>query len=283
MIEMLTLEPLSEAIGSEVSGIDLALLRPDADFDRIREAWLRTSILLFRGQTLTPPQLIALTRRFGEIVTYTRSENAHPDYPEVLVLSNLCRDGKRIGSPASGRYWHSDGHFLKTPPAATFLYGVEVPPTGGDTWFCNMQAAYEALPSELKRRLDGLKVIISRVQSRPYNYPEKPPVTPEERAAWPDMPHPLVRTHPVTGRKALYIGGNVPWRVEGMPPEESEPLITGLQAFAIRPEFLYVHRWRAGDVILWDNRSSMHKATAYDEVNHRRLMYRTTIEGDEPY
>ncbi|HZX87458.1 MAG TPA: TauD/TfdA family dioxygenase [Reyranella sp.] len=280
---MLSFRPLNDVIGAEVSGVDLAEPLSPADFDRIKAVWFDRTILVFRGQSMTPAQQIAFTRLFGELVVYTRSTNALPGHPEVLVLSNLTRDGKPIGSPASGRYWHSDGHYLKQPPSASLLYGIEVPPTGGHTWFANMQAAYDALPDATKQRIDGRKVIISRVQSRPYNYPNKPPVTEQERAAWPDMPQPLVRTHPETGRKALYVGGNVPWQVEGMPVEESDVLIPQLQAFATRPEFTYVHHWRAGDVILWDNRSSMHRATAYDQIGGRRLMHRTTVAGDEAY
>lgn len=279
---MLQLRPLSDALGTEVAGVDLRESLPARDFDRLYEAWIDTTVLLFRGQTMSPAEQIRFTRRFGEVVSYTRSENALRDHPEVLVLSNLRDGGKPVGSPASGRYWHSDGHYLREPPAGSLLLAIEVPPSGGDTWFSNMQAAYEALPDATKRDLQGLRVVISRVQSRPYNYPNKPPVTEAERAAWPDMPQPLVRTHPVSGRKALYVGGNVPWRIEGMPVDESAPLITALQQFAIQPQFIYVHKWRAGDAILWDNRSSMHRATAYDEVNHRRHMHRTTILGDVP-
>jgi taurine dioxygenase/putative 2-oxoglutarate oxygenase len=139
------------------------------------------------------------------------------------------------------------------------------------------------LPEATKQQLTGLKVIISRVQSRPYNYPDRPSLTAEEKAAWIDMPQPIVRTHPVNGRKALYTGGNVPWRVEGMPEEESAPLVTFAQEFSIRPEFTYCHKWRAGDIILWDNRSAMHRATAYDSNIYRRHMHRTTIAGDLPY
>jgi alpha-ketoglutarate-dependent taurine dioxygenase len=280
---MLAFRPLSEVIGAEVSGIDLAEPLSAADFEQIRAVWLDRTILIFRSQSMTPAQQIAFTHRFGELIVYTRSANALPQLPEVLVLSNLTHNGNPIGSPASGRYWHSDGHYLKKPPAASFLYGIEVPQSGGDTRFANMQAAFDALPEATKKRIDGRKVIIGRVQSRPYNYPNKPPVTEQERLAWPDMPQPLVRTHPETGRKALYVGGNVPWRVEGMPVEESDVLIPQLQAFATRPEFTYTHRWRAGDAILWDNRSSMHRATAYDERGARRLMHRTTVAGDEAY
>ena len=280
---MMVLRPLADKIGTEVCGIDLTEPISTADFDRMAKAWLDTALLLFRDQSMTPGQQIAFSRRFGEVMVYTRSENELEGYPEVLVLSNVERNGKPIGAAVSSRYWHTDGHFLKCPPAASFLYGIEVPPTGGDTWFANTQAAYDALPESTRKRIDGLKVIISRAKSLPYNYPQRPPVTDEQRAAWPDTPQPLVRTHPITGRKALYVGGNVPWNVEGMPEAESDILIPELQAFAIQPQFVYVHRWRAGDALLWDNRSSIHRATVYDQVNHRRLMHRTTIAGDEAF
>lgn len=280
---MLSLRPLTKNIGTEVLGLDLSKPLPAQAFEMIHRALVETCVLVIRGQRLDPVAQVAFTRLFGEPLVYTRSQNALRDHPQVLVLSNVKEDGRLIGSPASGRYWHSDGHFLEEPPSISILHGIEVPPSGGETWFANMQAAYDGLPEEMKTRLHGLRVIISRVRSRPYNYPEKPPVTPEERAAWPDMPQPLVRTHPVTGRKALYIGGNVPWRIEDMAEEDSTPLITGLQQFSITQPFVYVHGWQAGDVVIWDNRSSIHRATAYDETLHRRRMHRTTVAGDKPY
>lgn len=279
---MLELVPITDGIGTEVRGVDVTGKISDRDFDRIYQAWIDTTILLFRGQTMTPEQHIAFTRRFGDTLNYTRTQFSEQEYPEILILSNITRDQKLIGSPVSGRVWHSDGAYLTDPPAGSMLYAIEVPPVGGDTWFANMVAAYDALPMVTKRRIEGLKVVISRVQSRPYNYPERPLPTAEERAAWADVSHPLVRVHQVSGRKALYAGGNVPWRIEGMPEEQSGPLITFLQEFSVRPRFTYRHRWRAGDIILWDNRSAMHKATAYDQLAHRRLMHRTTISGNRP-
>ena len=279
---MLELVPITETIGTEVCGIDVTAEISTRDFDRIYRAWIDTTILLFRGQKMTPDQQIAFSRRFGEVVSYTRQEFGEDAHAEILVLSNITRDGKLIGSPVSGRVWHTDGHYLAEPPAGSMLYALEVPPTGGDTWFANMVAAYDALENVTKQRAEHLKVVISRLQSRPYNYPERPPPTPEERIAWIDMPQPLVRTHEVSGRKAIYAGGNVPWRIEGMSEHESSPLVTFLQEFSVRPRFTYRHAWRVGDVILWDNRSAMHRATAYDQLAHRRLMHRTTISGSGP-
>ncbi|MCK7624978.1 TauD/TfdA family dioxygenase [Streptomyces sp. RS10V-4] len=279
---MLELVPLTDGIGTEVRGIDVTGDLSDRDFERILRAWTDTTILLFRGQRMTPEQHIAFTRRFGEVYTYTRSQFNHADHPEILILSNITRDGKPIGSAYSGRVWHSDGHYLANPPIGSMLYALETPPTGGDTWFGNMIAAYEALPARVQERIEDLKVIISRVQSRPYNYPDRPAPTAQEIAEWPDVAQPLVRVHEVSGRKALYAGGNVPWRIEGMPPEESAPLITFLQEFAVQPRFTYRHRWQPGDIILWDNRSAMHRATYYDHVAHRRLMHRTTLSAPQP-
>jgi len=275
--------PLNDVFGTEVSGVDLSGDLPREEFARLYETWVDRGLLVIRGQTLSPAQLSKFSSRFGEIVVYTRSENAHREHPEILVLSNIVANGKPIGAPRSGRYWHTDGHFLEAPPSASILYGVEVPPVGGDTWFADTRAAYDALDETLKHRLAGLRVIISRARSVPYNYPERPPVTAEQRAAWPDMPQPLVRTHPESSRKGLYVGGNVPWLIEGMDEQDSTPLVRSLQEHCIRPEFTYVHRWQPGDVLVWDNRSLIHKATEFDSVAYRRLMLRTAIEGDRPF
>lgn len=276
---MFELVPLTENIGTEVRGIDVTEPISARDFDRIYQAWIDTAVLLFRGQSPTPAQHIDFTRRFGEILTYTRSGFSEEEHPEILILSNITKDGKLIGSPVSGRVWHTDGHYLAGPPAGSMLYAIETPPVGGDTCFANMIAAYDVLPEATKQRIEDLEVVVSRVQSRPYNYPERGEPTAEERAEWVDVAHPLVRTHEVSGRKAIYAGGNVPWRISGMPVEESLPLITFVQEFAVQSRFTYRHRWQPGDLILWDNRSAMHKATAYDQSRHRRLMHRTTLAG----
>jgi alpha-ketoglutarate-dependent taurine dioxygenase len=276
---MLELVPLTDTIGTEVRGVDVTGPISARDFDRIYQAWVDTTILLVRGQAMTPAQHVAFSRRFGQVVSYTRAKFGAQENPEILVLSNITRDGRPIGSPYSGRVWHTDGHYLADPPAGSMLYALEVPPVGGDTSFANMIAAYDALPELTRRRIDGRRVVISRVQSRPYNYPDRPAPTAAERAEWTDVSHPIVRTHEVSGRRALYAGGNVPWRIEGLPEHESAPLITFVQEFSVQPRFTYRHHWRPGDIILWDNRSAMHRASPYDEVRHRRLMHRTTIAG----
>ncbi|HYI62215.1 MAG TPA: TauD/TfdA family dioxygenase [Acidimicrobiales bacterium] len=275
---MLDLVPITDTIGTEVRGVDVNDVSAK-DVERIYEAWIDTTILLIRGQSMTPAQHVAFTRCFGEVVSYTRSEFNEEEAPEILVLSNITKGGKLIGSPVSGRVWHTDGHYLVDPPAGSMLYALEVPPVGGDTWFANMVAAYDALPEVTKERIEDLEVVISRVQSRPYNYPDRPLPTAEERDEWDDIIHPIVRRHEVSGRKALYAGGNVPWRIDGMPESQSAPLVTFVQELSVRPQFTYRHRWQPGDIVLWDNRSAMHRATWYDGTRHRRWMHRTNVKG----
>lgn len=274
---MIELIPLSENIGTEVRGIDVTAPIPNSDFERIYDAWIDSTILLFRGQSLDPRQQVAFTDRFGERISYTRSRFSRDDAPDILILSNIRENGRLIGSPVSGRVWHTDGHFLTQPPSGSLLYAIETPPVGGDTFFANMVAAYEALPNVVKTQIADRRVIISRVQSRPYNYPDRPPPTEDERREWIDVPQPMVLPHPVSRRKALYAGGNVPWRIVGMSEAKSAPLVTFVQEFAIMPRFTYRHRWQPGDIIVWDNRSAMHRATAYDSEKYRRLMHRTTF------
>lgn len=277
---MLKLTPITPRIGTEVSGIDVNAPIAAADFDRIYQAWIDTAILLFRDQSLTPEQQVAFTGRFGEVVSYTRRAFSPGESP-VLIVGNAMENGRLIGSPVSGRVWHTDGHYLADPPAGSVLHAVEVPPVGGDTYFANMMAAYDELPEATRRRIEGRQVVISRIQSRPYNYPDRPPPTAQEREEWVDMPQPMVRTHEENGRKALYAGGNVPWRIVGMDEHESLPLVTMVQELAVQPRFTYRHVWRAGDIIVWDNRSAMHRATPYDQVAHRRRMHRTTFATRE--
>ena len=274
---MVELVPITDYIGTEVKGIDVTKPISDDDFEKIYDAWIDTTILLFRNQHMTSNQQIKFTQRFGELSSYTRKEFSESNEPEILVLSNISNDGKLIGSPVSGRVWHTDGHYLEDPPAGSMLYAIEIPPVGGDTFFANMFASYDEMPRVVRDKIEHLQVVISRIQSRPYNYPDRPAPTPQEHAEWLDVPQPMVRIHAENNRKAIYAGGNVPWRIIGMDESESIPLVTFVQEFSVLPRFTYRHKWRPGDIILWDNRSAMHKATYYDMTNHRRLLHRTTL------
>lgn len=273
---MVSFRSLSPLTGVEAHGVDVHSIS-DGEFDEIYQAWLKNSVLLIRGQSLSPGEQVEFASRFGETLAYTRSHFNHEEFPEILRLSNLTRDGKPIGSAYSGRVWHSDGAYLEEPPAASMLHAIEIPDQGGDTLYANMYAAYDDLPERVKERIADWRVVISRVQSRPYNYPDRPAPTEVERAEWIDVTHPVVKVHEETGRKSLYIGGNVPWRIVGMGPGESDPHVTFLQEFAAQPKYVYRHRWQVGDIVLWDNRSAMHRATYYDDVRTRRLLHRATI------
>ena len=276
-------EPLTDFIGARVPGIDM---RDPLDADavaRLRGAWLRYGILVFPRQTeLTPERHIAFTRHFGETISITLKQYDLPEHREIVVVSNLEKDGKPVGAPLAYT-WHTDGQHFREPVWGSILWGKEVPPARGDTLFANMVLAYDELPEETKRRIDGLKVLHSRVRVYPILYPDRRPMTDDEKATMPDVVQPLVRTHPETGRKALYLKGNAGWEIVGMPRDEGLALLDELEAFATRPQRVYAHHWEQGDVVFWDNRSTMHSATPYDMTRHRRVMHRTNIAGDVPY
>lgn len=275
---------LSDAIGAEVLGVDISKPLADETVAGIRKIWLDHNIILFRGQDLSPEQQIAFSRHFGEIELHTLSAHHMPGYPEVFINSNIVRDGKPIGAQKSGRTWHSDSQFLEIPSSATILHAREAPDEAGDTLYANMYAAYEALPEATRRRITGLHGVYSRVKSWAIDYPHRQPLTVGQQAALPDVTHPIVRSHPETGRKALYIGNlSELVRIVELPEEEGWALAQELHAFATEPRFVYAHHWAVGDVIVWDNRCTMHRATPFDEDRYRRLMHRTTIQGDRPF
>ncbi|KLU15230.1 hypothetical protein AFK69_19435 [Xenorhabdus sp. GDc328] len=245
----------------------------DSAKEKLTRLLANNGLLVIRQCDLSPDQLIAFSRIFGEVVAYTRSSFSLPSHPDILILSNIEANGKTIGSPVSGRVWHLDGHYLEKIPACTVLNMKTLQRAGGDTWFANMQLAYDQLTPEIKEKISELKVVISRVQSRPYNYPDRGEATPEERAAWPDVTHPVVLEHPETGKKALAVGSNVPWKIVGQDKYSATALITFLQEWVRRERFTYRHVWREGDLLIWDNRVVMHKASPYQGA---RMLYRTT-------
>ena len=282
----LELRPLSDAIGAEVLSVDLASPLGDGVIADIRAAWLDHNILLFRDVDWTPAQHVAFTRRLGGLhimpgLAHETSTN-HPDYPEIMVVSNVKRNGVPIGLRRAGWGWHSDGEDKRLPNMGSLLHALKVPPGRGDTAFANTTKAYEALDPAICARIEGKLGRFSRVERHNHNYPDLPPLTEEEKAGRPDVWHPVTRTHPETGRTALFIGR---WAVEikGVPKAEGEALIEDLTQHAVKPEFTYTHRWRKGDAILWDNRCTQHCALPFDDEAYERHMQRTTLEGDTPF
>ena len=277
----LTIRPLSSAVGAEIAGVDLVSLS-DGEFSQIEQAWNRHSVLLFRGQALSDDDLLTFSRRFGELdppPNQERGRQSPPGYPDIYVVSNVLDEkGEPIGALGAGEaVWHTDMSYLDLPPDASMLYALEIPPSGGNTYFCGMQAAWAALPADLKARLAGRRIKHDgtynsggyvRMGVTPSDDPHKAP------GAW----HPAVLSHPVTGAPTLYLGRRRNSYVEGFAQADSDALLDQLWAYATRPEFVYAHQWRVGDLLVWDNRSTMHRRDPFD-TNTRRVMHRTQIKG----
>jgi len=277
----LSVHPMSEKLGAEIRGIDLST-PPDAQaFAAILQTLHRYGVIFFRGQKLSPEQLAAFSRCFGELDIHHMTEHVFPHLPQVRVLSNVKKDGVSIGITKGGMHWHSDLSYKPQPALVTLLYAVECPPTGADTQFADMYAAFDELPEEKRRKLQSLRAVHDRNFRYSELYPGRPPLAPEQVAKVPPVEHPLVRVHPATGRPALFVAKDVVSRIAGLPEAESRALIDELEAFATRPDRVYSHKWQPGDLVVWDNRCTLHRATPYDP-QYRRTLYRTQVKGEAP-
>jgi taurine dioxygenase len=283
----ITVTKSDAALGAEIH-VDLSEPLTDARFAEIEAAFHDNIVVCFRGQSLTDKQHIAFSHRFGELEVHIVKKYLLPGYPEILLVSNVKNEaGEHIGLADAGFTWHSDVSYRKNPSRCSLLYAKEVPHRDGkplgETVFANCVAAYEALPPAMQRRLDGLKAIHRYSMRRRVENSPRPKLTAAQLAETPDVAHPIVRTHPHTGKKALYITAGECIGVEGMPDSEAVPLIAELDAWCVRPEFLYRHRWRVGDLLMWDNATCMHLAICDYALPERRLMHRTTVIGGVPY
>lgn len=278
----ISVKRLTHHFVGEVSNVDLSKSLSEEAFQKILSAFHEHSVIVFRGQNITPDQHVDFSRRFGEVEVHHLSDYTLPDHSEVFVLANIPVAGKPMASKG-GQRWHSDMSYIAEPSLGSLLYGVECPTEGADTHFASMYAAYDALSADMEERLSGLRAVHDRVYNWERFYKHRPPLTDEQKAKVPPVEHPVVRTHPVTGRKALYISASLISHVIGMEEEEGRRLMEELVEFATQPEFTYAHKWSAGDLVFWDNRCTMHKATSFDEEKYRRVMYRTTIKGDRPF
>ena len=282
--------PFDTALGAEIRGVDISRPLSAADANAIRAAWLDHLVLLFREQTLTDAQLIAFSRHFGDLeLPPTKLLNLRKGIeqkseipPEINVISNVKENGKPIGQLGAGEAaWHTDSGFVEQPPKGSILYAIEIPPDGGNTSFLNMYAAYETLVPDLKDRISGCRAkhdpSYTSVGVRRADFEE---VTDVSRS--PGPLHPLVRTHPETKRKALYLGRRLNGYIDGMSIAESEELLDRIWAHTAQPKFVWEHRWKVGDVVMWDNRCAMHRREAFDDTA-RRVLHRTQLKGDRPY
>ncbi|HEY1244792.1 MAG TPA: TauD/TfdA family dioxygenase, partial [Hyphomicrobiaceae bacterium] len=263
----MSIAPLTPAVGAEISGVDLAALS-DTEFAQIETAWHRHSALLFRGQRLTDDDLLRFSRRFGELDPPPNQEQGRMSpagYPDIYVVSNVLDEkGQAIGALGAGEaVWHTDMSYLELPPDASMLYALEVPPAGGDTWVCGMAAAWAGLPEAMKAQVRSRRI----KHDGTYNsggYLRKGVEATDDPHKAPGAWHPAVCRHPESGVPCLYLGRRRNSYVEGLSRAESDALLDALWAHIDRPEFAYAHKWRVGDLLVWDNRSTMHRRDPFD-------------------
>ena len=297
---MISIRMSGAALGAEIAGADLSCPLDEASFARIAAAFFERQVVVFRDQRLTPQQQIAFTRRFGELEQHVRKEHRLDGQPEILVVSNVLDEhGRAIGVQDAGRFWHSDLSYKAAPSLLSALYALEVPVRDGvvlgATSFASTTAAYAALSAELKKRIDGLRNVHSYRYYRAKNVAaqkteraaggrvvQEHTPSEEQLRSVPDVEAPVVRTHPVTGRKGLFINEAHSSHIVGLPPAESAALLAELCAHIVKPEFRYEHRWRAGDLLMWDNVAVQHKANFDYDLPLRRVMHRTTVRGSAP-
>lgn len=268
---------LKDDFGVEILDVDLNEAS-DETFGEIADIYRRNSVLLIRNQNLSPDTLLRFSSCFGPLVPHTRDEYTLPGYPTIYVLSNKVVNGKPIGIHRDGIGWHTDGSYLQRPLITTLLYALETPPEGGDTRFADTCGAYEALDEEDKRKYGELEVLHSftyLMENREYG---RAAVTPEQKAKTPEAVHPLVLTRPHDGKKSLYLSLGTAQEVVGYEPEEGREIVRRLADFATQPEFVYAHKWKAGDLVAWNNLCTLHCASLYDDTKYERLVYRVWID-----
>jgi taurine dioxygenase len=271
------IRPMWDGFGVEVLGVDLATA-DTATQDRVVDIFHRHGVMVVRNQTLTPEQQLAFTLRFGEPEGNPDTSFTIPGHPEIYIISNKVVDGRVIGNWEAGQGWHTDASYRERPTMCTMLYAVEVPEVGSDTLLADLCGAYNALTQEEKDAYGKLQIhhsfrALRELQGRASPYGE------EDIA---DVMHPLVRTHPADGRKALWVSTGTVRGVVGMPNPEGLELVERLVEFCTQPRFVYAHKWRPGDILIWDNRCTLHRGTPFDLDKYTRLVYRTWVRGDRP-
>lgn len=279
--EDLLVVPFEDGYGAEVRNVEVRTLS-DNSFSAIQDVLDSYGVLLIRNQSLDPDELHRFVARFGDLEGHTLQQYTLPGDPMIYVLANIKENGKDIGAHNEGIGWHTDLSYKQRPVMATALYSLICPTEGADTLIASMSAAFDALPEERRLSLEGLKVHHSYHRWMATRA-DRAPLTEQQKAMTPDVRHPLVRTHPATGRKALFLGTGTVMGIEGMPEKEGKALVDELVAFATQPQFVHRHRWQEGDFLMWDNRSTMHTATPFDDTKYARKIYRLMVKGDVPF
>jgi taurine dioxygenase len=282
---------LTAHFGAEIRDVDLSQDVDQQTFDAIERTFNEKTVLLFRNQQLTEEQFVRFSRRFGQLEIHTMREFVRPDHPEIFVLSNIVENGKPVGNKDAGGVWHTDLSYMKAPSRGSLLHAIEIPHADsgeslGNTLFASSAYAYESLPQTMKLRLQDMHAVHGLWERH-----EKDRIAagqahmiitdPLRRAQVPDVVHPIVRTHPFTGRKCLYVNEGQTTRIVGLPEQESRALLEELFAHSTRPAYVYRHQWRVNDLVMWDNCAALHRVCNDYQLPQRRLMHRTTLRGSE--
>ena len=281
----LTSRAFAGPLGAEIINLDLSRPLSRTDFEHIHRAHLDHHLLVFRDQQITPEQQIDFSRRFGALQIHVLQQFQLAQHPEVMVISNIKNNGQPIGLGDAGHFWHSDLSYVASPSLGSMLHAQELPATGGDTLFANMHLAWDRLPKELKSAVEGKKAehsYLAQYAELQRRSPWRPNLTQEQIDQVKPVAHPIVRIHPETGRRALFVSEHFTTRIVGLPEDDSRALLDLLFAHSVKPEHVYRHRWQPHDLVFWDNRSLMHLAGG-TPPHLRRKLYRTTIEGDTPF
>jgi taurine dioxygenase len=279
------IRPFDAPLGAEVIGLDLSRPLGQDDFARIHRAHLDHHVLVFRDQHITPAQQVAFSRRFGPLQIHVLRQFQLASDPQVLVISNIKENGRPLGLGDAGHFWHSDLSYKAVPSLGSMLHAQELPEEGGDTLFANQHTAWETLPRHLQRAVEGASAehsYLARYADLQKINPWRPSLTQAQIDEVVPVVHPIVRTHPETGRRALFVSEHFTTRVVGLPEDQGRALLDALFEHSTRPEHIYRHHWQPHDMVFWDNRSLMHLATGCPE-HQRRKLYRTTIQGDVPF
>lgn len=274
--------PLMADFGVEILDVNLTTADDETRAEVIR-LFHENGAIVLRGQDMTPDDLMSFVNQFGEPEDHTQTQFTIPGYPKIFRLSNKVEDGQPIGAHNDGVGWHTDYSYKAEPVMCTMLYAVEVPPEGSDTLLADLCAAYDTLTDERKAELDPLVLHHSYqhlMSSRQFGRME---ISDELKAANPDVLHPLIRTHPADGRKALWVSTGTVKGIVGMEDKAAEDLIEELVDFVTDERFVYRHKWQVGDILVWDNRCTLHTGTLFDDTKYVRLMHRLWVRGDKPY
>jgi taurine dioxygenase len=276
--------PLEAPLGIEVVGADLSRPLGADEFRELKDAFEAHGVMIVRDQHLRPEELVAFSRRFGDLEIHVQRKFLLAGQPELLVVSNVVENGVPIGLGDAGHYWHSDLSYKAEPSMASFLHAREIPAGDGDTYFANLTQAYATLPRDLRDAVAGRTAIHDYAQRNAKMHAQgavRPALDPAQVAAVPPVEHPVVRRHPGTGRNALFVNEGFTTRILGVEETESDALLQALFAHSVRPEFVYRHQWQPHDLVMWDNRSTIHRAAGC-APEKRRTLYRATIKGDRP-